>query len=182
MLWYLNMHINAFRIYFEVWGRVSHLYPQELDCSCCRRSLRGLDCSGWSLSYTQVMVDSSPPPLSLEYIFCPSCLQWELFSRTQPSEITVSLRPLGLYMWLNPIKASIYTFKNLVGGCEVLPILWLPRTSLMHKVSCLLKLPPPNLDWSASSFGLSMPCMYRGQFMIQRFLYKIYGKNQHITQ
>ena len=37
-----------------------------------------------------------------------------------------------------------------------------PRTSLICKFPCLLNLPPTNLEWSASFFGLSLPYAYRG--------------------
>lgn len=55
-----------------------------------------------------------------------------------------------LKIWLNPVKASIYTFKILVGRCNDLLILQLPKVSLTCKFLCLLNLPPVNLEWSAS--------------------------------
>ena len=46
---------------------------------------------------------------------------------------------------MNPVKASIETSKILVGRFRDLPVLRLPKTSLMHKFPCLLEPPPTNL-------------------------------------
>lgn len=47
-----------------------------------------------------------------------ACLspQWEPFSRTQPWDSNVWLRPSGRHTWLNLVKASVQIFKILAGG------------------------------------------------------------------
>ena len=55
-----------------------------------------------------------------------------------------------------------------MGGFRDLLVLWLPNKSLVSKFPCILKLPPTNLEWSASFFGLSLPSMYGGQFLNQQ--------------
>ena len=67
-----------------------------------------------------------------------------------------------------PGKASRWIYKIIVGVFRDLLIIWLPRTSLIRKFLCLLKLPPTNLKWSASFFSLSLPSMYGGQFANQQ--------------
>lgn len=36
----------------------------------------------------------------------------------------------------------------------------------IHTFPCVLKLPPTNLEWSASFFRPSLPSVYKGQFQI----------------
>ena len=81
-------------------------------------------------------------------------------SRMQPWESKVLLRPSGLNIWLNPVKASIYTFKILVGRCRDLFILWPPKTSFVNKFPCLLTLPLTNLEWSAFFFFWSLLALH----------------------
>ena len=84
----------------------------------------------------------------------------------QPWESNVLLRPSRLYMWLNPIKASMWTFKILEGRLQNSIHLLVPKTNLIWKFPCLLNLLPTNLEWLASFFHLSLPSVYGGQFQI----------------
>lgn len=61
-------------------------------------------------------------PTSLECTFCPLLPQWEPFSRVQPWESNVLLRPSGWSMWLDPLKVTIHTFKSPVAGVEIPPL------------------------------------------------------------
>ena len=56
--------------------------------------------------------------------------------------------------------------KILVGRCKELLVLRLPKTTFVGKFLCLLNMPPTNLEWSASFFGLFLPSSYGGQFQI----------------
>lgn len=68
----------------------------------------------------------------------------------QPWDSNVSLRLSGWYMWLKPVKASVWAFKILIGGLRDLLVLQLLKTSLIDKFPCLFKLPPNSLEWSVS--------------------------------
>lgn len=92
-------------------------------------------------------------PHSPSYVFCPLYPLWEPFSRMQPLESNVLLRPSGLYMSLNPVKASI-NFKILARQ------LWRSTHFVAIrdqpcKFPCLLNLTYSNLEWPASSVS---PC------------------------
>lgn len=104
-----------------------------------------------------------PPPQSLECTFCPPFPQWEPFLRTQAWESNALLRTPGWCKWL---KASMQSSKLLAGGCRDLLVL-LPKTSLICKLPGLSTLPPTNLEWPASFFGLALPFLYGGQFANQ---------------
>ena len=73
--------------------------------------------------------------------------------RMQPWESNVVLRP----HMTEPSYGLYKIFKVLAGGCEDLPILQVPKTSLGNKSPCLLNYRLPHLKRSASSFGLSLP-------------------------
>ena len=103
---------------------------------------------------------SSSSPLFSECTFCPVVSQQEPFLRTQTWESKVLLGPSGQCVWLNP--ACII----LMGGFRSLRAMWPPKTSLIIKPACLLKLSLTNLEWSASFFSLFLPSRYRGQFEI----------------
>lgn len=109
---------------------------------CDRQLTQDLDPGNWELL---------GPSLSLEWSFCPLFPQWEPFSRTQPWDCKMLLRPSGLIMCANPGKASIETSKILVGGCGNL-LCGCP--TLLCKFPWLLSLPPTNLAWSVSFFAL----------------------------
>lgn len=79
--------------------------------------------------------------------------------RTQPWESNMLLRLPGGYTWPNSMRASIWTFKILVGWCRELLILWPPKISLISKFPCLLNLPLICLEWSASFFFSCPQCM-----------------------
>lgn len=66
------------------------------------------------------------------------------------------------YMWLNPVKASIWTFSIMVGRYRrYLFVLWPPKTSLLYvKSLCLLKLLPTNLEWPAFLSFLLALCVW----------------------
>lgn len=104
---------------------------------------------------------------SLGCMFCPPFPQPELFSRTQPSESNMLLKPSGWYIydWIQ-VWPLYKLFKILACGYRDLIVLWLPKTCLVDKFPCLLKLPRPNLERSASFFGPSLPSMYGRQFQI----------------
>ena len=120
--------------------------------------------TSWPVIWTLAIGGSSPSPLSLECTFCLRFPQQELFSRTQPWDSNVLLRPSGLDTWLNFVKSSMQTFKILAGACGDLLLLWLPKISLVHKFSCLLNPPLTNLEWSVSFLGLFLPSVYGDQF------------------
>lgn len=71
-----------------------------------------------------------------------------------------SVSPSELCMWLNPVKASMYKlFRFWQAGME---------TSLPSKFPCLLKLPAPNPEWTASFCSFSLLSVYRDQFTNQQ--------------
>ena len=111
----------------------------------------------WLSSRTRATGGSSLLPCSWK--MWPVCLSQDRSCLwTQPWNHRVLLIPLRWYSWLDPVKASIYTFKILMDGYRDLP-LQLPKTS---KFPCLLKLPPANLEWSASFLHLSLDlCVQR---------------------
>lgn len=76
------------------------------------------------------------------------------------------VEPIWWVYVTEPSKGFYLTFKILVGGLRHLYFLQLPKTSLLCKFPCLLKLPPTNLEWSGSFFILSLISTYRGQFQI----------------
>lgn len=122
----------------------THWLPLELDLGSWRLLTSS---SLWSVCFT--------------YYSCTNCL-----SSTQPWESRV-LRPFELYTWLNPAKTNIYTFKTLMAGCRDLLILQMPRASLICEFPGLLKLPPTNLECSASFFDFSLPSfVYGGHLQI----------------
>lgn len=89
--------------------------------------------------------------------------------RTWPWEKKVLLTASGLTMWLNPVKAL-----------DKLLRFWWVRRSICPVVTqdepckwAPLLLPPatPSLGWSASFFSLSLPSVYRRQFVNQQTHY-----------
>lgn len=137
----------------EMWGFYFHvLIPSCLSFSW-RRSLRAHDCLNPQTGPGH-LEDSPSPTLVFEMYVLPIVPILDATSGTQPWERNVLLRPSGLYLWLNPVKAFIQTLKILAGRCRDLLVLQPLKTSLIHKFPCLLKLPPTNLEWSASFFGL----------------------------
>ena len=148
------------------WEMVPH-WSYTTSCIVVRRGHREDETSGWPESWPQAIRGSSAPPPSLKCTFYPLFPQREPFSRTQSWESKVLLRPSGQYIWLNPVKVSIQTFKTLASGREdLLIVLPLPKTSIICKSPCFFNLPPSNLRWFTSFFGLSLPSVYRGQFQI----------------
>ena len=70
------------------------------------------DMSGdWPKSWTWALRGFSFPTLSLEWGFLLSFLLIEAASRTEPCYNDVVLRTPTLYTWLNPVKATLQTFK-----------------------------------------------------------------------
>ena len=63
-----------------------------------------------------------------------------------------------------------------MGECRDLLVLWLADRDKSHvrKFPCLLKLPPTNLEWFASVFGLSLPFVYKGQCVNQQELWEVW--------
>lgn len=63
--------------------------------------------------------------------------------------------------WLmtEPIKDLIKTLKDSGIWVQRATFLWLLKTSLVWKFSCLLNLPPPNLEWPLSLVSSCPPCM-----------------------
>ena len=106
--------------------------------------------SNWTWAFGRF---SFPHPCFWEMYVLPIVPILDATSGTQPWDRNV-LRPSGLYLWLNPVKAFIQTLKILAGRCRDLLVLQPLKTSLIHKSPCLLKLLPTNLEWSASFFGL----------------------------
>lgn len=104
---------------------------------CWRRSSQGRNC-WWTL---QLDPGNLTPSLVLGASILPAFPTPEGVPRTLPWDSKLSLRPPGLNMWLNRIKASVRTFKILAGQCGDLLIAWLPKTSL----KCILIPSPPNL-------------------------------------
>lgn len=67
----------------------------------------------------------------------------------------------------------LYKFK-MAGGRRRDSVVWWPlETSLVSKCFCLLNLPPPSLEWSASFSSLSMPSVYRSQSVKQQLAYQL---------
>ena len=111
-------------------------------------------------------LEATHPFPVLGMCFClPSWLP-EAALRIQPWDRNVVLRLIGLSMWPNPLEASIETFKILVGGRRNLLVLGLPKSSLLRKFPCSLKLPPSSMGQPASFFRLSLASVYGGQFQI----------------
>ena len=77
-----------------------------------------------------------------------------------------SVSPSELCMWLNPVKASMYKlFRFWRAGME---------TSLPSKFPCLLKLPAPNPEWTASFCSFSLLSVYQSQVLMS-----LEAANQH---
>ena len=75
---------------------------------------------------------------------------------------------------------KLLRFRQVVGNQLVL---WPTKTSLMCKFPCLLKPPPINPEWAASSFGLSLPSVYGSQFQISpRELLRLWIKIVAVTK
>lgn len=72
------------------------------------------------------------------------------------------LRLSARHMGLNTVEASRETFKILAGKCGNLLILRSTKTSFLSKFSCVLSLPPTNVEWLASFLGLSLPSLRTG--------------------
>lgn len=107
----------------------------------------GIGQAGWSSSWTWTNLDNHTTEgsltrlLLLEYMFS-TVLTVGAVLRMQPWESKVLLRPSGLYMWLNPIKTSIWTLKIQVGRCRDLLISQPPKTSLISDFPRSLKQAP----------------------------------------
>lgn len=98
----------------------------------------------WPTSWNWAIRGSSPHPCPWEVcMFHLPLPLWELFSRTQTWESSISLRSSGRGMWLNPFNTWI--FKILEGRGDLLS-----NTSLIYEAYCLLKLPLTHLKLSAS--------------------------------
>lgn len=65
-------------------------------------------------------------------MLCLPSSHWELFPGHILERVSC-LRPSGWSTWLSSVKASIQTFKVLVGGCRDQLTLWLPKTGLICK-------------------------------------------------
>ena len=72
--------------------------------------------------------------------------------RTQPWDGAVELRPSGLCIWMNPVKASKSTSKIWRVGAEIYLLIWLPlKTRLVYRLSCHLP------TWRGYLFLLFLP-------------------------
>ena len=112
------------------------------------------------------MTSETPHPVP-----CPwgVCSTRPLFSYQQPLQGTSLERVMSDWDHLDhvcdwtPLRA-LYKLKILVGRCGELLILQRLKTSLVGKFSCLLHLPPTNLEWPA--YGHSLSSAYWGRFWI----------------
>lgn len=96
----------------------------------------------------------------------PSTPVFEMYGPcTVPALGTISGTPWAEYM-TEPSLSLYINFEDSGSQVQRSTGLAAPNTSLICKFLCLLKLPSTNLKWSASSFGLSLPSVYRGQFWI----------------
>ena len=98
----------------------------------------------WSKSWTQTIGGSSSLPVLGMYTL-PTVPTVGAVPRTRTWENKVLLRPSGQHTWLNPVKASLWTFKILAGGCGA-------KTSFICKFPYWLNLSPTNLEWLPLSF------------------------------
>lgn len=73
--------------------------------------------------------------------------------------------PSALYMWLNPRKASHKFLRFWWAGVEICYLV-AAQHNRACKFSCVLNLPPVNLEWPASFFSLSLTSLYGSQFLI----------------
>lgn len=136
--------------------------------------------AGWLSSRTQAMGGASPFLLSSKCTFRLQFPEWGLFSKIQPWEWKVLLRPPGLIMWLNPVKSSMHTFKNLKGKYGNLLVFCHSK-----HVVCVSFLIKSAIYWSRviCLFSFSLPCIYRHQLINQQILSELLKKSaQHITQ
>lgn len=118
----------------------------------------------WLSSRTRATGGSSFLPCSWK--MWPVCLSQDRSCLwTQPWNHRQLLTPLRWYSWLDPVKASIYTFKILAGRYGDLPFLWCQDKN--HKVSSLLFKPAtfPSGE-SISFFVLFLLCVCGDLFQI----------------
>lgn len=116
-----------------------------------------------------VIRDSSPLTLSLE--LC-ALLTVPTVKAFYECKLEIAVR----YMGLNPVQVSKEKCKIMANRYGNLPILWLPRTSLVCKFPCSLKL--PSTKWNGSSFDLCQPLTYKGLFQIHLGGFEF--MNQHV--
>lgn len=119
--------------------------------------------SGWPQSWQL----EAPHPLPCPWKVCPTHHSYSgaIFKHAALRGKCV-VRPSGQYTWLTQARPP----------CKLLRF-WRQVRRLTHPVGakdkpcskfpCLLKLLPINREWSASSFGLSLSSMYKGQFANQ---------------
>lgn len=115
--------------------------------------------TGWLKNLVLEIKGYSPIPYHWN-VHSPLVLILEAALVTKPWESNMLLRQSRIFMWLNPIKDSIWTLKILVSGHEDLLILWLPKTGIMCKFSCLLKLSPINMECFHISSALLALCVW----------------------
>lgn len=177
MFWCLHVHFNTCKFILLDEVEIHSSIPNSQLVPVWKGSRRG---RGRGLTVQLDLGNGrclAPPPV-LEVYILSTVPRVELFSRIRPSECKVLLRPSGLIMWLNPVKSSTHTFKNLT-NMEI--YLSFVTQNMSYVFPCLLNLLPTNLEGPVSFFSLSLPCMYRHQLINQQFLSEVL-KNQHITQ
>ena len=102
---------------------------------CCRRPSERCDHHlTWEINHGQWELSTPSPFLEMCVLLAFSSPR--SCSKDRALNRNVLLRLSGLGTWLNPVKASIYTFKILASGCRILFILQLPKISL---ISFLIK-------------------------------------------
>lgn len=119
-------------------------------------------------SWTWAIRGSLPSPLSLE---CSSALHSNSGNHFQGLSLErkqcVVENTWRVHM-TQPGKGLCTTFNILVDRCGDLLIWWPLKANLVSKFSCLLNLPPTDLDRSISFFRLSSLFGYRSQFVNQQ--------------
>lgn len=96
----------------------------------------------------------TPPPVLGMYISA-TVPTLGVTSRTQTQESNVLLRLFALYMWLKPIKASMYSLQILVGGYRDLNLSCRHPRQACQFPSLWIR-PTTHMEWSASPFALSV--------------------------
>lgn len=133
---------------------------------CDRRLTLKLDLGNWRLP-------SPSPDLGM-------CLPSQLSEAAWGIQLwdrNVVLRLFERHMWLDPVKASVWTFKIWQADGDLMCSTYChPKTSLICKFPLSLKLSPTDVGWPASFALLALP--FGGRFqIIPRKLLRRLGTN-----
>lgn len=146
------------RIFFDQWMGITCLWRSDKEWTYVEGDHQEDTSTCWQ----------PPPPAGLRQLeaTCPLLCPWNVYSAPsctsshfKDTTLRVLLMPSGPYQWLNPVKVSRET-QDSGGLMQRSTGLAAAKTKRISTSPCLLKLPPTNLEWSASVFGLPLPSVY----------------------